>query len=107
MYFKSGQNHGENMPESRRPEDTKQAHGLLLSRQEILIIGVIIRTLFISALQKAVHFILVEIDKADITLIFLVINIIGAFITDQNALPPLNFRFVLSLVLSYSYMFLT
>lgn len=62
---------------------------LLLSRKEVFIVPIIIRTIVICTLQKAEHFVLIEVHKTGVAVVILVIYIVYAFIAISQADSPL------------------
>ena len=54
--------------------------GLLFPREIILVVAVKIRAAVVRALEETVHLVLVEVDKAGVTLILLVVYVIYALI---------------------------
>lgn len=55
---------------------------LLLPRKEILIIAVEIRAAFVSAFEETIHLVLIEVHKAGIALVILIVNIIYTLIAN-------------------------
>lgn len=62
---------------------------LLLSRKKVFIVPIVVGAVIICALKEAKHFVLIEVHKAGVAVVILVIYIVYAFIAISQADSPL------------------
>ena len=61
---------------------------LLLSRKEVFIVFVIVWAVIVRALKKAVHLVLVKVDKTGVAVVILIVYIVYTFIAIGHSEAP-------------------